>query len=284
MYAIQRRDALADYNAQNLYNSPKAQMERLREAGLNPNLVYGNGADATGGTVRGTESKSWNPQAPQVGGIGAAATAGMLSYQDLKIKDATASNLLEQNKVIAQEALLKAAQTIATLTGVDKTKLEMRTGEFDLALKEAFRQYDMAAKKLGVDKLEAEIGSVQAHTKLALTQNDVAQAMKNPNVNKVWEEIWTMQKERLLKQSQIDLNSDHGRKIQAEIEKIGYEIDNMIRDGSLKDFEILMKKWRGGAQDWPAFVKVFHDMVKAAVERVRKSTAPTFGPDPKNKE
>lgn len=30
---------------QNRYNSPIAQMERLREAGLNPNLVYGNGVD-----------------------------------------------------------------------------------------------------------------------------------------------------------------------------------------------------------------------------------------------
>ncbi|QCS36289.1 minor capsid protein [Capybara microvirus Cap1_SP_217] len=32
------------WNLQNEYNSPKAQMERLREAGLNPNLVYGSGA------------------------------------------------------------------------------------------------------------------------------------------------------------------------------------------------------------------------------------------------
>lgn len=30
---------------QNRYNSPIAQMERLRQAGLNPNLVYGNGVD-----------------------------------------------------------------------------------------------------------------------------------------------------------------------------------------------------------------------------------------------
>lgn len=30
----------------NAYNSPQAQMQRLRDAGLNPNLVYGNGAVA----------------------------------------------------------------------------------------------------------------------------------------------------------------------------------------------------------------------------------------------
>ena len=47
MYAMQRQDALADWRMQNEYNHPSAQMARLREAGLNPNLVYGKGADAT---------------------------------------------------------------------------------------------------------------------------------------------------------------------------------------------------------------------------------------------
>lgn len=34
------------WNKQNAYNTPKAQMERLKAAGLNPNLVYGNGSVA----------------------------------------------------------------------------------------------------------------------------------------------------------------------------------------------------------------------------------------------
>lgn len=35
------------WNLQNEYNKPSSQMSRLVEAGLNPNLVYGNGADNT---------------------------------------------------------------------------------------------------------------------------------------------------------------------------------------------------------------------------------------------
>jgi hypothetical protein len=35
-----RQRALADQKALNLYNSPKQQMQRFREAGLNPNLIY----------------------------------------------------------------------------------------------------------------------------------------------------------------------------------------------------------------------------------------------------
>lgn len=35
---------IAQWNRENAYNSPTAQMERLKQAGLNPNLVYGGGA------------------------------------------------------------------------------------------------------------------------------------------------------------------------------------------------------------------------------------------------
>lgn len=47
MYDIQRAHNLEDWWRQNEYNLPSAQMQRLKDAGLNPNLVYGHGADAT---------------------------------------------------------------------------------------------------------------------------------------------------------------------------------------------------------------------------------------------
>lgn len=39
------------WNMQNAYNDPLAQQQRLKTAGLNPNLVYGSGADATAGPI-----------------------------------------------------------------------------------------------------------------------------------------------------------------------------------------------------------------------------------------
>ena len=39
-----RKWAIEDRDFENAYNHPKQQMQRLKEAGLNPNLVYGNGA------------------------------------------------------------------------------------------------------------------------------------------------------------------------------------------------------------------------------------------------
>lgn len=55
MYDRQRADALSDWNMNNSYNSPYQQMQRLREAGLNPNLVYGKGAENTAAMVRSSQ-------------------------------------------------------------------------------------------------------------------------------------------------------------------------------------------------------------------------------------
>jgi len=38
-YERQRADSLADWNMQNKYNSPSQQMQRFKEAGLNPNCI-----------------------------------------------------------------------------------------------------------------------------------------------------------------------------------------------------------------------------------------------------
>lgn len=40
-YKYQLKNNIALWNMNNAYNTPKAQMERFKEAGLNPNLIYG---------------------------------------------------------------------------------------------------------------------------------------------------------------------------------------------------------------------------------------------------
>lgn len=44
LYKRQRADTIDLMDRQNLYNSPSAQMDRLRDAGLNPHLIYSGGA------------------------------------------------------------------------------------------------------------------------------------------------------------------------------------------------------------------------------------------------
>lgn len=53
------------FNRTNEYNHPSQQMQRLREAGLNPHLIYGKGAQNTAQMQRSGSGKSATTQAPQ---------------------------------------------------------------------------------------------------------------------------------------------------------------------------------------------------------------------------
>lgn len=53
---LQNQYAVENWSRENTYNTPQAQMQRLKAAGLNPNLVYGSGSvglDTTSGAISG---------------------------------------------------------------------------------------------------------------------------------------------------------------------------------------------------------------------------------------
>jgi hypothetical protein len=53
---------IENWNMQNEYNSPVAQMQRLKEAGLNPNLVYDKGATTTASSLPSAPSPGQYPR------------------------------------------------------------------------------------------------------------------------------------------------------------------------------------------------------------------------------
>lgn len=246
MYQTQRADALSDYQMQNQYNHPSSQMARLREAGLNPNLVYGNGADAQGGTVRQSSVESWNPKAPELD-LGAAAGAGISTYYQTQMQQATIDNLRVQNTVLEQEKLLKAAQTLGILATKDAT-------QFDTGLKQEIKEYTVANAKAGVEKTEAEV-------QLLLTENEVKQAMKQPTLQKMLQEIINLKKDALLKNDTHKMNQREYEKRLVEINELTQRINNLALDGQLKAFELELKQMRQEASDWPAYLRFFNDVM-----------------------
>lgn len=105
MYEKQRADALADWNMQNQYNSPKEQMIRFKEAGLNPNLIYGQMSNSP--VVRSSSPQSYNPTAPQVD-LGSAAGMAIGQYYDTQLKTAQIDLVKAQADATMKEALIKA--------------------------------------------------------------------------------------------------------------------------------------------------------------------------------
>lgn len=128
-YKRQRADALADWNRVNEYNSPIAQMTRYKEAGLNPNLIYGQMQNAS--PMRGPSINSSKMDNP-FSSLGSAiiqklnlenATKNL--NKDLAVKEANIRNLNEEanNKELIGEGLVQENR-IKAITANTLSELE----------------------------------------------------------------------------------------------------------------------------------------------------------------
>jgi len=105
MYSQQKADNLDFWNMQNSYNSPQAQMARFQEAGLNPNLMYGQGSDGAASSMSAPNPIAYKPNAPDlspgnvVGG-----------YYDTQLKQATLDNVKKQGDLMVLDGVTKALQ------------------------------------------------------------------------------------------------------------------------------------------------------------------------------
>ena len=72
------------WKMQNEYNTPKAQMQRLRDAGLNPALIYGSGQTNTGvaGSVAPSKPAPYNIKDPIPQTLAAMATQSQINLQN----------------------------------------------------------------------------------------------------------------------------------------------------------------------------------------------------------
>jgi len=91
----QRQFSESMWNKQNAYNTPKMQMERLKAAGLNPALMYGQGNV-------GNAEKAMPYQQPQIENIGAGVAQAAAAGSQIDL-------LQEQKSVLRAEAIQKLA-------------------------------------------------------------------------------------------------------------------------------------------------------------------------------
>lgn len=100
MYDLQNQRDIEFWNMQNAYNDPLAQMQRLGNAGLNPHLVYGNGADTQAGPIATHSAPQPNTKAPQFAPLGDAITSGLFSFLDVQQKKANVARTDAETEAI----------------------------------------------------------------------------------------------------------------------------------------------------------------------------------------
>lgn len=171
MYDRQLSDTRALRDEANQYNSPSAQMQRFKEAGLNPNLIYGQGNAGnttalpapSGGHVDFKSSQGSRPPDN--------AMASLLGAADLKIKQAQADNLRVENSVMLQDAALR--------------KLQVERGGFDLDLEREARPFTLGTRRSTSERGQFDLDflrdtrdysadAIREHVRQMSTQTDLS--------------------------------------------------------------------------------------------------------------
>ena len=112
--AKNRQWALQDWYRQNAYNTPAQQMQRFKEAGLNPNLIYKQTNEAA--PVRSTDYV-----APQLGDF-----QGILSKSNqIKLQDQQFKNMELQNEAIKAQIQKTKADAIYTASNTNFRNLDI---------------------------------------------------------------------------------------------------------------------------------------------------------------
>jgi hypothetical protein len=161
--AKNRQWALQDWNRQNAFNAPKQQMQRYKEAGLNPNLIYTQ--SNTAAPVRSTDAIAPKLDPDSLAILG---KSNRLKLQDLSMQTAQAQ--LEQTKANISKTNDEATY-IRSNTDWRNLQNEIGRGTKDTL---------MAKPVVELKQAEERTKNIQADTQLKvdeLTTNDLKRKM-----------------------------------------------------------------------------------------------------------
>lgn len=244
MYERERSDALADWAMQNEYNSPAANMARLKAAGLNPNLVYGDGANMPSVNIRGAD-QSWKPEAPQFDAKGAADS--ILAIAGQKQTEAQTDNLKAQRLLIDQQILKTAAETQATGVSTE-------TSAFNLEQIKQKASTDIA-------QVKANLQQTYANTEYTKDQNERSAAINSMHIAEAVQKIANMRVDQMLTKHNIGKTDQEIAASKQNVEHVKQQISNLQMDNDLKAIDKTLKE-NGIQPHDPAWQRTINTILK----------------------
>lgn len=224
MYEKTKADNIQFWNMQNEYNSPEKQMERLKAAGLNPNMVYDKGgAVQAAGNIATPDVQGGQFRTPEFTQI----SNPIQGYFDTKIKQAQYDNLKAANTTMQQEALLKAAETLRITAATKGQSIANLLAETNF-------QYSVEGARLANE-------ATRANTQFTLDSNTRAQLMSGKQLQLIGEDV--------LLRAQQRANTIQDRMNAKQM------LENLRKEGTLKDFDINLRKMGLNPSD-PTYLRV----------------------------
>lgn len=226
MFRWNRDAAREDWNAQNTYNDPINQMNRLRQAGLSPHLVYGKGADTTAQAIRSYNGDAPNQTAPQLDVSNL--DNNLMSGFDIRLKQEQTDNVQADTALKIKEQQVKDAQIAASLANTARSK-------FDLEQADRVKEAVVESVMLGNEKTLMEIEKKSADIRYTLDQNERAKIQSSTNVTKTLQEITNLKLKA--KQEQVQT-----QKTTEEIKQLKIQQQILSNDKIMKEAEARLAK------------------------------------------
>jgi len=228
MYGQQQKDYLRNWSLQNSYNSPQEQMRRFQQAGLNPNLIYGQGNPGNSGPVPTPDVQAPELRSPEWGNALSGGLGMISAMYDLDIKAAQADNLQAQNTVIEQDALLRAAQ-------LKQTEAQTERSVFDLGL-------DTELRGVSADARKEQLRQLKVNTDVSIDRNTREIAQSAVSVNEAIDRMKTAADHRLSMRLARAKTVQEIESIKQERDRVRENISLLKQQGVLNDLDIELKK------------------------------------------
>lgn len=242
LMAYQNQLNIENWNRVNQYNDPKNQMARYRNAGLNPNLVYGNLQNSAAGEI--SSPTAQQQQAPTKGTNFSQSLMQYYAIQNYKrqnellgaqadgakaeaeYKRQLAEDMAWKNTKDYRDASLFRISSAANLSNQQYLSELKRTPWAGLLTQS---EYELNFTKMISETYRQELMSAQKILQLA-------------SVRKINSDIAVNATRILLMKSEIQLNGQQIQKIAVEIGKLTQETQNLIINGEVLKQEHIAKQ------------------------------------------
>lgn len=256
MYDRTRQDALADFNMQNQYNSPAAQMQRFKDAGLSPHLIYGqtNTAQAVRtGTLGSPSAKAPNVTAPQVDNRLLSQGLSLEPYFNAMAQQVSIDNTKAATDKLKVDSILSQMKSL--------TEVYNAMGKKNTALKISLEHEILANSKLmkaereGLinSKMKSDIQFTDDENKRKEAKLSIDRALANGQLK--------LMKEQILK------SASERNKNQYEIKRIESALESENLKRKLMNIEIEVRKMGMNPND-PFWQKILGNVMQQAADAV----------------
>lgn len=220
------------WELQNAYDHPAAQLERLKEAGLNPNLIYGNGSvpNTSAPAPRSADTSNIKPMVD----VPALVSGAIASYQDTRLRNAQIEN------IEAQTANINAR----TVTEGPRRVLAEATGKKVL---EETRQLE------GLWNFNAEIKQAEAE-KAAIGIDIAFQQLRNMKADELNKNLDAMYKQRNFTTQQIEQDQRQADLLYSQMRNEWMKMGVTTTDNPILRIVVRMAN-EAGVKDWDDVVE-----------------------------